>query len=38
MKLKAWIIFQNGDARQASLSKVHGFFPKIVIILLIITN
>ena len=29
---------QNADARQASLSKLHGFFPKIVIILLIITN
>ena len=30
--------FQNGDARQASLSKLHGFFPKIVIILLITVN
>ena len=38
MKLKAWIFFQNGDARQASLSKLHGFFPKIVIILLITIN
>ena len=38
MKLKAWIFFQNGDARQASLSKLHGFFPKVVIILLITIN
>ena len=30
--------FQNGDAKQASLSKLHGFFPKIVIILLITIN
>ena len=37
-EIKSMFFFQNGDARQASLSKLHGFFPKIVIILLIITN